>query len=69
MFKYHPDNVILHNGNVIRFDDFIAANSTFPITEGDFFEYNNGKLEVIRNGNHYEVKNENLITAINNLGE
>lgn len=73
-FKYHPDNVIYKDGAFHKpFAQFMADNPTFPITEGQFFEFkNDGSLELIHNVNgtytHETVKDltpyQDLITAI-----
>lgn len=69
MFKYHPDNVIYENYSCkCKFADFVAENPDFPITEGSFFEYNNGVLEFINSvGHHFKANiadNQGLVDAI-----
>lgn len=71
-FKYHPDNTIYINGAYFAdYGQFVQTRPTFPISEGDFFEYDGEKLEIINNeGHHFEVDIdafEDLVTAINGL--
>jgi hypothetical protein len=70
-FCYHPDNQIYNDsGYVSTYEEFMAANPGFPIVEGDFLEYKEGKLTKINEqGHHFPAvgEYENLIQAINNL--
>lgn len=79
-FKYHPDGVICRNGQWgIPYDDFIAVYPDFPLSRGAFMELKeNGELESIEElspGSFSGIKQydlslyQDLITAINNLGE
>lgn len=75
-FKYHPDGLILRNGLPDKsYKDFMTANPTFPIIQGEFFEYgDDGSFDIIINisGTFTHIKRDpagfkDLITAINGL--
>lgn len=73
-FKYHPDNTIYRNRSLVSsYQEFMTLNPGFPLVEGEFFEYGD-TLELINSEGHHLSQDdlkpyENLIAAINNLGE
>lgn len=74
-FCYHPDNVIYTpNGYLSTYTTFMELNPQFPLIEGEFFDYNNGTLNLINSEGHNIPQDIEgyacLIEAINalNLG-